>query len=353
MVTTWLAVEPLDTLMVRDGRAFNAGQAAARGEAVSPPPSTLGGVVRQALGRDVQHRIVGPVVDVDGVTRFPAPADLVRDEDGHTRRLGITDRPPGAATTDLDARVRLSHVLHGEGTPERRWVTRDGLAAWLSGDLAPGSPLTREDRRRYLCQEPWVVEPRLGLAREWFGPHRGTAAEQMLYLARHLRPCPGMRFLVGCEDDVALTDLPADLVRIGGRGRIAHVRAHRHDDPIPPAASRFPDGRVTVYLATPALLDDVCWHPPDTQLCAVALTGPVPVASASWRRGLGRTRLLRWAVPAGTVYYLKFGTEDDARRWSAAWHGTLLPAGAQGESGHNGETRIATAGFGTCLTGSW
>jgi CRISPR-associated protein Cmr3 len=204
-----------------------------------------------------------------------------------------------------------------------------------------------------LCPQPWAVEPRLGLAREWFGPHRDTAAERMLYLASHLRPADGMRFVVGCEDDVALTGLSADVVRIGGRGRMARVREHEGGSPFPAAAPRFRGGRMTVCLATPALVEDVFWHPPDTQLCAVALTGPTPIASASWRRGLGRTRLLRWAVPAGTVYYLKFPDEDDALRWSQECHGRLLPAGAQGESGNNGQTRIATAGFGTCLTGSW
>ncbi|MER7011668.1 type III-B CRISPR module-associated Cmr3 family protein [Saccharopolyspora sp. NPDC000359] len=349
MKTTWLAVEPLDTLMVRDGRAFDAGQTG-RGEAVAPPPSTLGGVVGHALGGKVKHRIVGPVVDVAGRQRFPAPADLVRNDNGETARLDVIERPAGVVS-DLDAKHRFSHVLDGEGSPERSWITAEGLQAWLSGEFAPGSVLDFDDQDDYLCSEPWTQESRLGLAREWFGEHRDTAAEGMLYLANHLRVEDGTRFLVGCQDDKALT-VRNDLAPIGGRGRLAHVREHG-GNPLPAAAERFPDGRLTAYLATPALLNDVFWHPPEARLCAVALTGPAPIASASRRGKFGDTRLLRWAVPAGTVYYLQFDSEADARRWSGQWHGTLLPPGAQGESGSNGESRIATAGFGTCLTGSW
>lgn len=350
MVTTWLSVQPLDTVMVRDGRAFTAGQAS-RGEAVTPPPSTLGGVVYQAIGRNVKHRIVGPVVDVAGAARFPAPADVVRDEEGRVIRLRVAQRPDGVSS-DLDARAWLSHVLDGEGSLAGDWVSGDGLAAWLSGDWGPGAQVTGKHRDRWMCPPPWVVEPRVGLAREWFGPHRDTAFDGMLYSADHQRVLDGMRFLVGCEDDVAL-DVSAEVVGIGGRGRLAHVSAHPHGSPFPAAPRRFPQGRVSLYLATPALLEDVLWHPPGARLCALALTGPVPIASASWRRGLGKTRLLRWAVPAGTVYYLEFDTEDAALAWSRDWHGRLLPPGAQGEDGQEGQTRIATAGFGTCLTGSW
>ncbi|SFT01775.1 type III-B CRISPR module-associated Cmr3 family protein [Saccharopolyspora flava] len=347
MDTTWLSIEPLDTLMVRDGRTFAPGEGV-RGEATTPPPSTFGGAVHQALQRDVSHRIVGPVVRVNGTPQFPTPADLVVDDRGNLDRLNVVERPAGI-TTDLDERKVFSHVLDGEGQPRGGWFTRSGMEAWLSGDVATGT----DDPAEHLGEDPWRTESRLGLTRETSGRYRDTAAKSLLYLADHLRPADGMSFLVGCEDDQPIDEPVTDVVRLGGLGRKATVRKHPYGSPMPSAPKRFPGGRMTVYLATPALLNDVFWHPSNAELCAVALTGPTPLASASWRNGVDRTKLLRWAVPAGSVYYLKFSTEQDALRWSADHHGTLLPDGAQGERGEHGETRIATAGFGTCLTGSW
>ena len=78
MSTTWLAVTPLDTIMVRDGRPFDAG-AASSASSVPPAPNTLGGVVWAAIGRNVKHHIVGPVVDTARGLMFPAPQDVVRD----------------------------------------------------------------------------------------------------------------------------------------------------------------------------------------------------------------------------------------------------------------------------------
>jgi CRISPR-associated protein Cmr3 len=352
MGLTWLAVEPLDTVMVRDGRAFDAGaDASAAATATAPPPSTFGGVVRSAVGRDVR-RIVGPVIDTPRGVVFPAPVDLVRDDDGVAWRLAVSER--GAEVVwdldDLDDQRRLSHALSGDGEPVPEWVTRRGLAEWLAadGEVRPGARLGADWVRGRLRRDPaWLVEPRLGLARRWDGPLAGTAEPSLLYTMSHLRPRDGVRFLVGCEDPGEVT-VEEDVVRLGGRGRLAHVSAVTGGlpgPPLPPCPASFPGGRVSVYLATPTLLDDVLWQPPGAVLCAVALAGPQPVATASWRRGLADSRQLNWAVPAGSVYYLRFGSAEIAAEWAGEHHGGLLP-GASGQP-------IATAGFGTCLTGRW
>lgn len=357
MTVTWLAVEPLDTVMVRDGRTFTAG-AASRAVGTPPPPSTIGGVLRSAVGRDVE-RILGPVVTTEkGVPVFPVPQDIVRDG-SVVRRLDLTPREPGEVS-DVDpdeesaaaGGLRLSHGLVGEGTPEPSWITKRGLGDWLraEGSLAPGQRVEMRWARGQLVRDPaWLPERRLGLARHWDGEGLGTARPGMLYTMAHLRPRDGVRLLVACVD-TSPVEVEQDVVGLGGRGRLARVSVAddlTSEGVFPAAPTGFPGGRVAVYVATPALLGTVLWHPPGARLCAVAVSGPQPIATASQRdpKRFGESRQLAWAVPAGSVFYLTFDIAEDAQRWAQRYHGELLPGAA--------DLRIVTAGFGTCLMGRW
>lgn len=342
-VTTWLAIEPLDTLMVRDGRGFDAG-AASVAVAAAPPPSTVGGVLRQAVEAEIGSHLVGPIVatGVDGPV-FAVPQDVVRDEHDELRRLAVGAHQAGERS---DLTGRLTHLLVGEGEAVGGFCDADALADWLRGDgeLVAGNPVTPEWWRDHGDCRPWQDENRIGLALRQDGELAGTAETGMLYAMAHLRPVDGTHFLVGCVDDAAVR-VVEDLVRIGGRGRLATV-GEVGAPALPAAPDDFPGGRVSVYLATPALLDDVYWWPQGATLCAIALAGPQPIATASPRGGLWATRRLSWAVPAGTVYYLDFGDSDTAREWAHEHHKGLLP-------GQPTNLRLVTAGFGTCLTGRW
>ena len=363
--TGWLSVEPLDTVMVRDGRRFDAG-VSARAEATAPPPSTFGGALHTALGGRIDEvsgrvdEIHGYVVSTDAGLVFPPPADVVRHEGRH-RRLRAEQRPGDEKwDLDLDDGHRLSHALAGDGEPlTDKWVTAGGLRAWLRAEppYAPGAELGDAPG---LVDPPWQPEPRLGLARHWDGELIGTSRSGLLYTMSHLRPQRGTRFLVPFTNGDE-PKLRRDLVPLGGRGRLAHVELNAGRMPgLPEAPDGFPGGRLTVYLATPALFGvdddapnaaharaDVWWAPDEAVLCALALPGLVPIATASDRPGgvHADTRRLMWAAPAGTVFYLRFDDDASAKRWSKANHGFLLPGASN--------SPLRTAGFGLCLTGSW
>ncbi|MGH3937598.1 MAG: type III-B CRISPR module-associated Cmr3 family protein [Pseudonocardiaceae bacterium] len=268
MITTWLAVTPLDTIMVRDGRPFQMG-ASGSATSVAPPPNTLGGVVGAALGRAVAHHIVGPVIGTEKGFMFRAPQDIVCD--GSTvRRLAITRRN-ATAISDLDAddRQRLRHHLVGEGDPVTDWISHPGLTDWLTGAMPAGQEVPKPP----LWRDPaWVPETRLGLARHWSGPLTGTAVAGLLYTMTQLRPREGTRFLVGCVDEEPL-EIVDDVVPLGGRGRLAEVAVVK-EKVLPDHPEDFPDGRLAVYLATPALLEDRWWCSPTAELSAVAIAGP-------------------------------------------------------------------------------
>ncbi|MGQ0776558.1 MAG: type III-B CRISPR module-associated Cmr3 family protein [Pseudonocardiales bacterium] len=339
MITTWLAITPLDTIMVRDGRPFQMG-ASGSAMSVAPAPNTLGGVVGAAVGDKVAHHIVGPIIDTHDGLMFPAPLDVVSD-DSTVRRLAVTARHTTALSDlDFDDQQRLRYHLVGEGDPVPDWISEPGLTDWLTGAMPAGQDVPKPP----LWRDPaWVPETRLGLARHWSGPLIGTAATGLLYTMTQLRPREETRFLVGCVDDKPL-EICNDVVPFGGRGRLAEV-AVVSKKVLPDRPEDFPGGRLAVYLATPALLKDRWWCPPDAELSAVAVGNPQPVASATPGPDFDDSRLLSWAVPAGSVFFLTFTSPDKAQEWAKRHHGGLLP--------NQPKLPIVNAGFGTCLTGRW
>lgn len=345
--TTWLRIEPMDTVMVRDGRSFDAG-GDSTAVAATPSPATFGGLVKALHGRNVE-RILGPVVHVGDVPLFPAPGDLARvtDELGGTsvRRLAVTERREDEVT-DLDPEdpaQRLTHAVSGDGEPVGEWLTVDGMAAWLAQDetMRSGAPVGGH----FLRPVPWRREPRIGMARN---PDTGTVREGFLYSAEHLRPVNGQTFVVGCENPEPVRVPEPTMLPLGGQMRQATVSLHRWGDPFPPAPENFPGGRVAVCLVTPGLVDDVRWCPAGTsaRLRAFVVSGPHPVSTASPSR-MRDSRSLMWTVPAGSVYYLEFDDADEARDWAYRYHGKLLPGVSASDR------PVVTAGFGTCVTGRW
>jgi CRISPR-associated protein (Cas_Cmr3) len=354
---SWLALVPRDTVAVRDGRAFDAG-ADRIATASAPRPSTaagaVGAVFSKAFGKE-PGQVRGPVVGVaDGLggwqLRFPTPADLVRAEDGSIARLRPA-APPAGVSTDLLGPGGVPQLLAGAGTPAQGWVDDALLSAYLAAQepFAPGSWSTPDDLVARLVEPPWTPERRLGLARTL---HR-TATSGFLYQAEHLRARDGVALLVQVVDPPGPAPAAGTAVQFGGERRLVDVAATDGVE-FPPPPTSFPDGRVVVYLATPAFFPGGWrWCPDGAELIAAAVGGPEAVATASPKDGLWGTRVLRWAVPAGSVYYVRFGGSDGARsamEWAQRSHGRCLPGQVTDEQGQD---RLRTAGFGLALVGRW
>ncbi|WP_431887559.1 type III-B CRISPR module-associated Cmr3 family protein [Nocardiopsis alba] len=365
----WVTLDPHDTVQVRDGRAFAAG-AGGVAHSVRPWPSTVAGALAAALGGEPES-LRGPfIAHRDGMEwspYFPAPLDLVTEPDAvdvwrlrHPRVGG-----GGAVHEDGgedDARIRTDLQASGhpdlvplslpegveEADPLGGLVPGGALESYLHGTLVEAGDVASQDEWDRVA-EPVTAESRIGVALD---PESRTVKSGLLYRTTHLRLEEDWAFAVH------LTPRPgrhrsveevSDPVRFGGLSRLADIASAQVVGwPDPP--EDFPDGKVLLYVATPAV-----WHtgwvpplPEGARLVSAVIGDSLPVATASPVRdhkNFQRTRTMAWAVPPGSIYLLQFLDPDDAVTWAHSQHGLAL--------GPPARSRWDTAGFGVVLTGVW
>ncbi|MBE3001109.1 hypothetical protein IDM40_20780 [Nocardiopsis sp. HNM0947] len=378
-VERWMALIPHDAVHVRDGRTFAAGAGGAA-RTRQPWPSTVAGAVgaavRDAGGSEEPRTLRGPLLALKVGTRpwalhFPVPADLVPDKKDSRRWHRLRPEEPSAARTDLDSsELKLQWMLstHAGEPSADRWWGQAALKKYLHGEA-------HEDRDLTGAPQPLVTELRTGIAiQERRVLHSHMYATEFLRLGETDPSRNAQRqwaFVTLGEFRPGSTPPTSSSVRFGGAGRIADLQTCDVDPArsIPERPERFPDGRILVYLATPGIWrsqDETgawrnTWRPqlPDgAELVSAAVNGPQHVArSGVDRRGELEYSWLQWAVPAGSVYLLQFSgatpeaREHAAKTWAARAHGR-----AWGEDTSNDDAdgrRLATAGFGLILTGTW
>ena len=342
--TQWRAFTPRDTVFVRDGRPFDA-SADGVASTVRPGPTTIAGALGAAFGAS-PLAVRGPVLarrSRDGwLPYFPVPADLAESvrEPGRVYRLA----PDTAGQTDLDGDLRFLAAPERAGPvkPLTGWMPGEVLARYLAGRF-PGPEGVAKKQLELAWPNPLEPERRVGLARDG-----RTARTGFLYQATHLRPREGWAFLA--EYDVAeeWAARESSHAPFGGMGRLADIEPAAADWPQPAAPA---DGRVLVYLATPGAWADG-WRlpvPPGAELVAAATGEPESAATARREQDQFRaSRVLRWAVPAGSVYLLRFDDLAEGERWARACHGTALARDVPDDP-----DMVRTAGFGVVLTGAW
>lgn len=378
----WVSFTPRDTVVVRDGRSFDAGTTGGERDVrtVAPWPSTVAGALTTAFTGAEPEEVRGPVLArrtrVGGPwsPRFPVPADLhaPEGEGPWGRGVRVVRVVPGPAAPDPAGVVAVSDLADPPETlllppvgvdavvPLSGLVRSDDLGRYLADGIATGDTVDVEE-------SPLVPEVRVGLAR------RGrVAADGYLYAMTHLRPRDDWAFLAQFRDSEATRGTrPDGPVPLGGRSRLADC-AEAAGTQWPAAPADFPGGFVLLYVATAAIWSGG-WRPPlppDVHLVGAAVPDPVPVATASARRarqragspapgprGLRSTAALRWAVPAGAVYLVRVEARSEAeaaeraKRWAGSVHGRAF--GPSADAAQDGVDRLRTAGFGVVLVGRW
>jgi len=360
MRTVALRLDPLDVLFFRDGRPFTE---ASRGQSGLPWPQTLAGALRTHLLRSAgcdlkafgelatQLRAGQPLEDAIAAvcgagwiarTELRGPW-LCQQVDGRlevlvpvpTNLQQLKDHASKDSAKNGGAAAKEPVHKASEGKAERQWARLDPLSAdrELPGWQPPVQgmrPLWLEQRVRsertmaylrpaglaaYLAGNTpaadTLVEPedlygfdhRTGIV---VRPDELTAQKHLIYAISLLALHQGVCFY-------AEVDLPADapaevlgqetLLDFGGEGRKARAQpVGRFEWPDPPPVS---EGRVLLLLTTAAVFAER-WRPklPDgTRLVAAAVSGYE--AFSGWDLARGGPKPTRFAVPAGSVYFVE------------------------------------------------
>ncbi|KLL13031.1 hypothetical protein FrCorBMG51_00325 [Protofrankia coriariae] len=266
--------------------------------------------------------------------------------------------------------------LAGTGEPSGAYLPADVISRYLDGDSsralehleASGASAAEASGAGARQREPLVRESRLGIARHARSSRDGagrTTLPGFLYQADFWRPSEsgygntagsaGVAF--GCRVwfDSAVPPSASTMVRLGGEARQAAVTvvpegAGTGLPALPTAPRRFPGGRVLLYLATPAVFRDG-WLPEipnGAKLRGACTLGPEVITGLDG--GTRRARPLRWAVAAGSVYFLEFDDPARAELFARQTHGQCLPQAL--DRGHPTDW-MRTVGFGLCLVGRW
>ena len=316
-------IDPLDTLFFRDGRPFDTGMQAEGG---LPAPQTIAGALRTwllrregadfgAMGNAIkggdsfaeatarqganiasigQLEFRGPWFAKDGERLVPIPANIEIDKDDANivHRLDPLEHGLPGWKPRMNGFLPLWRRSRNLAKSASGYLSRAGLRRFLEGDIPKPDDIIPDE-------ELFGYENRTGIGLD---ANKGTAKEGLIYSVRMLRLEPGVTLsvdIVGASGDLAICPNEEDMLAIGGEARRAVVRrsAFPMEWPdIPPKQ----EGRQLILLTTPALFNG--WKPPALTPVAAAVPGNVPVSG--WDLARGGPKPNRFAVPAGSVYFL-------------------------------------------------
>lgn len=324
-------------------------------------------------------RSIGIFPTIHNEIYFPKPADISMDG----KDIAKLHRNTGKSNLPSF----LEYTVLNDGKPEKNsvgeWITAAGMNSYLNGDL-PETLISTTDI--------YDVESRFGIA---IDPETGTADKGnedesgKIYIAEYMRlkKSAGVKGFVSCisclRDEIkadVLQKFFADSKRehliFGGQRGIASVSAVREERPLPFAGNDSNDDLLIKWvLLTPAVFLDgwkpgwidengkVCllkhklprengesridWRKRchrngnaiNAKLVAARVDKPQPLSG--WSLANGRPRATRLAVPAGTSYYFRADSHEDAR----ALVKTL--------QGHCKSDWYGEKGFGLGVCGTW
>jgi CRISPR-associated protein Cmr3 len=341
--TVGLKLEPLDVLFFRDGRPFTGSERSISG---LPMPQTLAGGIRTALLRsaDCDFRRLGDAMKNGGTfasavqqscprefhwiggTRVrgpwiarrrppdtlevlvPIPAVLHQGKRASSSRYRLTPLPanqlPGWNPTGDQEGLRPLWLKELEPTePAEGYFTPTALDQFLRGEVPPANETVP-------AGELFALDFRTGIG---ISPDRLVAEDSQIFGRGFL----ALRPRVVLYGEVVLPDSVVDdsplgelsVLPLGGEGRNVLIErlAAPHDWP-----SSLPTGdkqKSLVVLTTPCAFQ-AGWKPRLLADDLVAAAVPGSLAYSGWDLARGGPKPTRFAVPAGSTYFLEQAPRD-------------------------------------------
>lgn len=372
MSVTTLRMTALDTLFFRESRPQEALGGAELASVFPPPPRTVLGAIRTAIGeamgadwarfpypdrhtdterrvREIigigddlgQLRLDGLWLSTAGQRLYPAPLWLLQKRDSTTNayaRLRI-----GAAVTCQRGKVRLPELPPGHAgfsSIDNTWLTATGMEKVLYGGLPDAADILE-------ARQLFALEPRLGIARD---NQRRTAEDGLLYQTQHIRPCPELAIEADLQG-LDATHLSQRLIRLGAEGRLAGMGIHDKPSPLPcPTPDENTRGMILTLL-TSAHFQNSQGHPewlpsgfkPAIEAGVDVWRGDIlgvpltlhaavigkPGREGGWDMAAHRPRPAQSLIPAGSAWYCTIAGSADLAAAMKRLHGQAIGLGTE------------------------
>ena len=330
----WLAIEPLDVLLFRDGKPFNAGSEHSASTLFPPTAFSVQGMLRslyielsgvhwddvqdnerikQAIGTyDTlgEFRMKGPYLaqqkNGEYERVFPLPVDAVRPENTTNAWLALQrgeDIPANLYDLDMDLTTlavpkpyqNIDDLIDSSEMTERPWVTESHLKDYLHEGII-------SDENTIPQSNLFVTEYRSGNAIDY---SINRVEDGMLYSVQFVRMCDDMAILVELPDDSPIVSMFAETSvlssRFGGEGHIVNIRKldEIHTSLSPQSQ---PTGQHKIVFLTPTYFAEGNLPATvPTNLKAVKYGSTRSIGG--WNLALSRPRAIYRYIPAGSVMY--------------------------------------------------
>ncbi len=352
-------IKPNDTLFFRDGKPFTMGEQT-EGSGIFPPfPSTVYGAIRTAfiaengglkkfldggmiseIGTDKAKgafRIRSILISNNNDSLFPAPRDLVRSSiDRNIYRLNEKKNILISQINNFDLLWSCADgkVEHSE----KDYITQNSIISYLDGE---------DKDLEIVNQSDFVVnEPKVGIGRN---SKTRTSEEGKLYRVSMFRLKDGYGLLVDFEG-IKLS--PSGIIRLGGEGKTAnYIVTNGEFNTNTNLISEYinKEQRFKLYFASPAIfkngwvpdgfdLQTMAWDHEGIKIKLITAAIGKPLNIGGWDIVQNAPKIMRRAVPAGSVYYFQLikGTgEEVLQKFNCQNISDFLPE----------------EGFGYCLVG--
>ncbi len=310
-------INPVDNFFFRSAAPFEfSGETSLIGNTFPPFPSAYSGALKD-LKTANRIRIGFNGIAIDNDIYFPKPLDLISYEHGSKvfcRKMDLVNVPLSSFPlsyclcdkSDESGKVKVEDDLY---------IDQRSMQTYLSEVEADFECIHLSD---YI-----VKEPKIGID---IDSKSNTAKDKHLFQIEMLRPKNGLK-LVSDVKNISIDNKA--LIKLGGESKMARITSFTEDlkIDIPEKDSSF----FKLYLATPAIFKNgwlPAWIDPNTytgqfsfkgksvkiELITAAVGKKIPVGGFGYnveftddtkKRYKYKPKEMRYAVPAGSVYYFK------------------------------------------------
>jgi CRISPR-associated protein Cmr3 len=306
-----LKISALDTLFFRDGRPFTMGEDTHAIGLFPPPPSVMYGALRTTymagkiqgttmadlIKKTSRLSITGLAVVFNHKIHFPLPKDLVvpkKGDENNAYLIDCVDAPDYARSLTPKT---LQNGIAGKMVEKDFYISMSYLRDYLQKNVA-----------EFPCKTlPIEKELKVGIGRK---NETHIATDGMLYRAVMQRPL-SVSFAVQFDN---LTLDTEGVLQLGGERKAAHYESAKYQGI--EMADSIDSCEFKIYLATPAIFS-AGWKPTDIleegcEIQAAAIGKPLHLGGFDVEKKMPKPMLQ--AVPAGSVYYVKAQSVEQAKR---------------------------------------